>query len=108
MSAMTVWSESEAVEAISRDILGSSTRWRTPSAGWNELDEAVASGTVAEVDSRTMQAIGWALLVQRATTLDEARTHARAGLAATKTALDAARQVLRVTCATTEGATCAA
>jgi hypothetical protein len=99
MAALMIMSEKSAADAIATDILGDDARWRTPTAGWNELDAAVESGTVAEIDSRTMQAIGYARLAQRATSLDEARAHARAGLAATSTALDAARKVLAINCA---------
>jgi hypothetical protein len=98
MSAMMIMPDPPAAEAIGNGILGDSGRWNTPSAGWSEIDAAVASGTVAQIDSQTMQAIAWALLVQRSANLDEARAHARAGLPATTTALQAARQALAISC----------
>jgi hypothetical protein len=98
ISAMSIMEDPPAVEAIRTGIVGDMARWNTPTASWNEIDAAVGNGTVAQIDSPTMQAIGWALLVQRSASLDEARGHARAGTAATTTALQAARQALAVSC----------
>jgi hypothetical protein len=106
ISAMMIVPDPPAAEAIGTGIVGKRERWSKPTDGWGELDAAVASGTVADLDSKTMQAIGWALLVQRASNLDEARGHARAGVAATSTALQAARQALAISCATFPEALC--
>jgi hypothetical protein len=106
MTAMMIMSDAPAAEAIGSGILGDMARWSRPTAGWTEIDAAVTDGSVATLDSQTMQAIGWALLVQRSASVDEAHRYARSGIAATSTALQSARQALDVSCVTFPEARC--
>ncbi len=106
ISAMAIMPDPSTVDAIGTGIVGDGARWSTPTAAWNELDAAVANGTVANLDSPTMQAIGWALLTQRAASLDDARNYARSGLAVASQALQTAREVLAAGCAAFPEAEC--
>ncbi len=106
ITAMTIMPDPATVDALGTGIVGSGARWSTPTAAWNELDAAVADGTVAELDSPAMQAIGWALRTQRATTLEGARNHARSGLDVTSKALQTAREVLAAGCTAFPEAEC--
>ncbi len=106
ITAMTILPDQTAIEAIGTGIVGSINRWSTPTAGWNELDAAIADGTIAALDSPTMQVIGYALLIQRAGALDEARDAARAGLAVARTTLQTTRDVLASGCASFPEAEC--
>jgi hypothetical protein len=106
MTAMSIIGDQAAVDTIATGLVGNQARWTMPTTGWNELDAAVANGSVATLDSPAMQVIGYALLIQGATTLDEARSHGRAGLPVVLTALQTSRDVLSAGCRSVPEAVC--
>jgi hypothetical protein len=99
ISAMSIMTDQAAVELITSGILGDPGRWMTsPASAWSDLEAAVVSGRLPELDSQTMQAIGYAMLIQRSQNLDDAKRNARSGREAVRKAAEAARQVLAINC----------
>jgi hypothetical protein len=99
ISAMSIMQDQAAVELIASGILGDPARWTTsPALAWSDLEAAVVSGRLPDLDSQAMQAIGYAMLIQRSQNLDDAKRNARSGLEAIRKAAEVARQVLAINC----------
>lgn len=98
LAAMAMMPEPSGVEAITQGILGDVGRWSAPTAAWSEIETSVENRTVGDLDSKAMQAVGWAMLIRRASSPEEARRYARAGASATSAALEAARTALAISC----------
>jgi len=100
ISAMSIMPDQEAVDLIADGILGDAARWTTsPALAWSDLEAAVVSGRSSDLDSQAMQTIGWAMAVQRAPSLDEAKRNARSGLEAVRKGVEVGRKVLAINCA---------
>lgn len=92
-------------------ILGDADAWQRPTARWDEIDRAVAGWTsqhnpMPTLDGHVMRVVGWALLAERAPSVERAREHASHGVIHTSLSLEAAREALAAACAGADGAEC--
>jgi hypothetical protein len=107
ISAMSIMPDQPAVDLIAAEILGDPARWTTsPALAWSDLEAAVVSGRLSQLDGQAMQAIGYAMLIQRSSNLDEAKRNARTGVAVIRKAAEVSRHVLAINCASYPEAYC--